>query len=291
MTQTSDVGPIVHPTDFSEGARAALPYALYLAALLETELRLVHVASPDESGPRNPSFPSPTDARRRAGRWLAAADGSAGASEGALDGVEVRRETIRGEAPEEAILDHLGGDGRAVTVMGTQGRRGVRRLVLGSVAERVVRGAAGPVMTVRQEIEGWGERGLRGITVAVDLSPMMPGALAWATELAAAVGAELEVLHVVRSPAAAADPGRAREIYAAVGEIDAPEVSFRVQVVAGRPERRICQVSEEPATDLVVTATHGRSGPSRFVLGSVAEAVIRRADAPVVTVARPPRDG
>lgn len=291
MSGPSAVETVVHPTDFGAGARAALPYAHYLAALLGVELRMLRAVAPGADGPAPGDFPSLDAGRGRVERWLGSAGPDDGDAPPASGGVEVRREVVRGEDAADAVLDRFSDLGASIVVMGTHGRGGLRRLVVGSVAERIVREAPWPVLTVRRGIEGWGDGGLRRITVGVDLSPMSVAALAWAATLAEAAGAALEVLHVVRSPAGAVAGGRRQRIDAAVRELEAPEVPHRVDVVGGDPADRLCRAAGREGADLVVTATHGRSGPSRLVLGSVAEAVIRRAECPVMTVSRPPRSG
>ena len=66
--------------------------------------------------------------------------------------------------------------------------------------------------------------------------------------------------------------------------------SQEVRVVSGHPARRLVHIAEDEGADLIVIATHGRTGLSRVLLGSVAEAVIRRAPCPVYTVRATPND-
>lgn len=287
MSGTRISGPVVHPTDFTEGARVALPQALYMAALFGTELHLLHVAPADAPGPPPDRFGPDEASMERATTWVEATAGAEGVST-PPDGVAIRQKVLRGEDPSRVLLEHLEETGPGMVVMGTHGRRGLRRLVLGSVAEEVVRQARVPVLTVRRGIEGWDADGVRTITVAVDLSPMNRAALGWGAVVAAATGAELKALHVVKTPAGAVASGKTQQVYAAFEELDVPEVPFRVEVVAGRPAARIRRDVAEQGGDLVVTATHGRKGPSRLVLGSVTEEVIRRVPAPVLTAASPP---
>lgn len=297
-------GPVVHPTDFSEGARAAYPYGLYLAALLGSEMRSVHVCRPGEPEPDPSRFPvGDQEAMRLASAWLEEVDarrfagtGGQGTGEGGPGGLgarvrrmpEVRRDVRRGGSPDRELLAYADRIPAAAFVMGTHGRTGLRRLFLGSVAERVIRRSPVPVLTVRQGIEGWGESGLHRILVAADLSPTMDRALRWAGAVAAGSEADLEAVHVVETPAGAAPSGKRQRIRAAYGESGAPEVELKVTVVAGDPATRIRATAREDGADLVVTATHGRSGPARLVLGSVTEAVVRRSPCPVLTV--PPQD-
>lgn len=289
MSVLSGSGPVLHPTDFSEAALAAHPYSLYLAALFGTDLHLLHVnAEEGEDGTGAEAFPDTERAWTEARRWL---DGNAAAGEGTRGegrAPGVRQETKRGEEPAEAILAYAEKIGAGAICMGTHGRGGIRRLVLGSVSEQVVRGAHRPVMTVRQGVRGWSQEGPRRVLVGADLSPMMQPALAWAGVLAAATGARLTAAHVVTSHAGAAEHDRLQKIHAAFRELGLEDVNMDAEISAGEPERRIRNLAEEQGVDLIVTATHGRSGSARLVIGSVTESLVRRAPCPVLTVSDPP---
>lgn len=276
-------GPVLYPTDFSEGARAAYPYALFLAALLDTDLHVLHVA---ESGREvaGSRFPGPQSESRRVSRWLAGRRTSAADRELPA----VRRETRHGVRPSDAILAHASGADAAAVCMGTHGHRGLRRLFLGSVTEQVIRELRRPVLTVRPDSRAWDEEGPRSVLAAVDLSPMTAPALGWAALAAAATGADLEAVHVVASPAAATDVGKRQEVRRAFQDLDLPEVELDVSLLAGDPASRIRGAAAERDADLIVAATHGRSGPARVVLGSVTELLVRRAPCPVLTVSDPP---
>lgn len=294
MSGIDQLGPVLYPTDFSEGARAAFRHAVYLAALAGSELYALHVASAEEAPSEPPEFPSGRDAYGQVSGWLRgpeqdAASGGPGDASGRQRPPPMHREVRPGGTPATTILEYASEVDVGTIAMGTLGRRGLRRLVLGSVTEQVIRRWRGPVLAVRRTAGDRDEGGLQEILVAVDLSAMMKAALAWAAILAAATGAELRILHVVASTVGAASGAKRQEIYRSFRGLDVPEVSFRIEVVAGDPGSRISRAAEEVGADLIVTATHGRSGPARLVLGSVTEPVVRRAPCPVLTVADAPR--
>lgn len=288
-------GPVVHPTDFDAGADAAFPYAVYVAALCEEAVHVLHVAAPGDARPADEAFPDPAEVRDRVSGWLEGRATDADGSGGGRDAPGLVREVRRSADPASEILDYASDVGAGAVCMGTHARRGLRRLVLGSVAERVVRRCGAPVLTVRRGIEGWAGGGPRSVLVGADLSEMTAPALAWAGAVAAATGSGLEALHVVESPAGAPPAGRRQRIHRAYREAtdeDArPDAPLEVMTVAGEPVSRLCSYAEEEGVDLVVTGTHGRSGPARLVLGSVAEGVVRRAPCPVLTVSAPPGSG
>jgi nucleotide-binding universal stress UspA family protein len=206
----------------------------------------------------------------------------------------------RGMSAAPVILDYAEAHDVDLIVMGTQGRRGLGHLLLGSVAEEVVRNARCPVLTVRQQKTParWDE--VDRILVPVDFSQHCRRAVTYAKILADSYGARLYALHVFEQqihPSFYAigktslldlDPdlaGRARlEMSKLVAEAPGPEVEVEVHVAEGRAPREICRFAEENASDLVVIATHGLTGLDHFLLGSVTEKVVRRCPRPVFTV-------
>jgi nucleotide-binding universal stress UspA family protein len=134
------------PTDFSAGAAAALAYAIELAKVLDAEIVVLNAWELPPVG-----FPD--------GALLATSDLSQRMSEGAREGVDrlVRENAgagvkvqgiTRQNDPWRAIVEAAAEVGAGLIVMGTHGRRGLPRALLGSVAEKVVRMAACPVLTV-----------------------------------------------------------------------------------------------------------------------------------------------
>ncbi len=146
------IGTVLVPVDFSDCAPGVVQRAAWLARRLEASLVLFHAyevpaglasAARVEPVPGAPSLPV-------GGHLRAAAEGRL---KGYLDiaaeeGVEAETRVVEG-APVEAILETVEEAGAGLVVMGTHGRRGLHRLLLGSVAEAVVRRADVPVLTVR----------------------------------------------------------------------------------------------------------------------------------------------
>jgi universal stress protein A len=146
------------------------------------------------------------------------------------------------------------------------------------------------------------------VLVPIDFSPSARAALEYATFLAARLGAELEVLHVWEPPGyvgpdtlallpiAPGQPGwdqtRAeveREIEHFLAKSGARPNRLSVRVEAGEPSDTILRVAKDGGSDLIVMGTHGRTGLSRLLIGSVAEAVLRRSTCPVLTLRVPTR--
>ena len=161
------VNRILVPTDFSETADAALAYAKDLAPKLGASLHLVHVyRDPYAVAACAPEVYAPVPAEVRA----RALDEVRECLLERLDAAEEQRfrgsrGIVRGlVAPQ--IVDYAAAEGIDLIVMGTHGRRGVAHLLLGSVAEHVVRTAGCPVLTVRAEHRDAGELAKEAATTA-----------------------------------------------------------------------------------------------------------------------------
>jgi universal stress protein A len=147
---------------------------------------------------------------------------------------------------------------------------------------------------------------IKRILVATDFGPDAEAALNYALDLAKAVKASVDVLHVVESPLAAGM--WASEIYTAeiaglqinlerdaaehlrrtIAELSAPNVAVAGEVRTGRATTTIHDYAIERQSDLIVMGTHGRTGVARVMMGSIAESVTRTAPCPVLVV-RPRR--
>lgn len=132
------------------------------------------------------------------------------------------------------------------------------------------------------------------ILCPVDFSTLENAALEVATTLARDRGATLLITHVEEIPIAygegefyygLATPDRAEleRMLNAVVPTD-PTVRYEHRLVTGDPAEEIVELAEREGVDMIVLATHGRTGLFRLLMGSVAEAVVRKAKCPVLTV-------
>jgi nucleotide-binding universal stress UspA family protein len=199
----------------------------------------------------------------------------------------------------DAVLVALAGELACdLVVVGSHGRTGLRRLLLGSVAERVVRLAPCSVLVARPGDDAAGAP--RSIAVATDFSAhadaaldaalavRAPGAIihavhCWELPLSIYEGVTLESLGRMKDELIA----RAREHGAALA---ARDPAIRFHAVEDSPVHGIQSFAEQHACDLVVVGSHGRRGIRRFLLGSVAEGTVRHAPCSVL-VARVARAG
>jgi len=135
------------------------------------------------------------------------------------------------------------------------------------------------------------------IIFPTDFSEASNHALRWATSLARDSGAALVVVHVEEPPMAygggemyypVEEPNRdeLRRSLAQVQPTD-PMVPCIHKLLVGEPADAIAKIAETEGADLIVMGTHGRTGLTRLLMGSVAEAVVRKARCPVLTVKQP----
>jgi nucleotide-binding universal stress UspA family protein len=140
---------------------------------------------------------------------------------------------------------------------------------------------------------------IRHILCPVDFSPPSAAALRYAVELAQRFDAEVTAVHAFHVPAYAMPDGSfslpvnwtqpviesaGRELDEFVARAPHDNVVFHTRVVEGMPHARINETAAELGADMIVMGTHGRSGLSHLLLGSVAERVVRTASVPVLTI-------
>lgn len=280
---------ILFPTDFSDGAARAFPRAVALADEHDAELHILNAIGPHEE----PETSLPVS-RATLREWLGTPPREPGPD---LDALSIVQTQVEGDAPPEEITAYVEEQEIDLVVMGTHGRRGAQRMLLGSVTEEVVRKAVCPVLTVRTDAEETPSLAMRRILVPVDFSDASKAAVRHAKEIAQPDEAKLDLLHVLEQvvyPSAyGVDPAHlaTREVLARVektlGDIAREDGGYdRVQtsVKVGYAPLTILDYAEDNEVDLIVIATHGRTGFDRVLLGSVAERVIRRSPVPVFVV-------
>ena len=205
------------------------------------------------------------------------------------------------------ILARAGTMPRDLIVMGTHGRAGFERLVLGSVTEKVLRKAACPVLSVPQHVKDAPPVFFKNILCAIDFSDCSINALNYAVSLAQEADARLTVLHVFEllpelppSSYEGAQPlpqhvtewiavtGQARreQLEVAVPESVRTHCTVETAMANGTPYREILRVAAEQRSDLIVIGIHGRSATDLLFFGSTAQHVVRQATCPVLTLRR-----
>lgn len=295
-TTRIDVRRILCPTDFSAASSRACEHARTVAAWYEAALTVLHVL-PDTMVPsrRHPSMANPMlldpvlKQRLQADltTWVAPARGA---------GLEAAADLREGN-PASEIVQVAGELPADLIVMGTHGRGGFRRLVLGSVAETVLRTAPCPVLTVPPRAPNLpGPRFLQRLLCATDFSPASEAAVRYAVSLAEEAQACLLLVHVLDrtrshgTEEAGADDEADVEQAARARLRDSlpPEARdwcLPVEIVTcGKVAPEILRLAREREAGLIVMGFHGRSLLDPKAFGSATHRVVREATCPVLTV-------
>jgi len=299
-----DIQRILYPTDFSDTARSAVGHALLFAKQFDAQLHMLNVVGLGQPSAGGFEVPLPAD-EQLLEQLFELADSKfdqlrqlPGAK--TLEIIENKR---YGYTPGPEILDYADEIDADLIVMGSHGRRGPARWVLGSVAEKVLRRAACPVVTVHPKQNEIGTdplRPIRNILVPLDFSSPSNLALTSAKELAARNDGRLVLLHVVDTDTLPAFYGAAMdeiterltersltELRLCYESTPGPEVPYEPVTIAGRAAATIVDFAEHEGSDLIVIPSLGRTGISRWLVGSTAERVVRSAPCPVLTLKEP----
>lgn len=303
---------ILVPLDGSPLAEAALPQIKDLAVLYDAEVVLLRVALA-HTLPGVNAVDAQVRAVEEAQTYLAAREADLVAQ-----GLTVQSVVRYGHAAEE-ILDHARGGAVDLVAMSTHGRSGIRRWVMGSVAETVVRHAPVPVLLVRTSgpvpvpsasaqdepsTADGPDRStaalVRHILCPVDLTPGCREIMVAASAMAAQFRADLTILHSVYDPldptcshiphppleqlreemVQAAEATLRRRARRALG----PSHRASLVVVVGSPLQQILRFARTHGVDLIVMGTAGRTGLEHAIIGSTAERVVRAAPCPVLSI-------
>lgn len=276
---------ILWTTDFSSASQASLPHAIALARRYESMVYLAHVVVPHPYPMVSPeAAPYIEDLRRGSSSRLATMAESA-----ELKGISHEVLLGHGEVAEELnkmVKEHQ----IDLLVLATHGRRGLRRFLLGSMAEEIWRTAECPVLTVgpRALDRPAEEIALQQILYPTDLSAESFAAAPFALSFALEYGSRLTVLHVV--PAAIRTSARllARafrdELQETFPSETVPWCEPDCLVESGDPAETILKIARERKADLIVLGVRSPEALAKQHMSNVAYPVVAGADCPVLTV-------
>jgi nucleotide-binding universal stress UspA family protein len=291
------------PLDGSKLAENVLPYARALARALDLRIDLLSVvdlmdfARTTHAGHVRDFDPIIEAAVREGEQYLENAARS-------FTGSTVTCVVEQGQA-DQIIIEKAARDKGTLIGMATRGRSGIHRWLMGSVAEKVLRGATNPLLLVRGNEEGKsdGAATLKSIVVPLDGSKRAETVLPPAIDLAKKLSLEIVLTRAYQIPMstyggadAAYIPNHdalltlVREEAAAYLEAKVNElkqngiekVSSILLVGSGADE--IIDLARNTPDNLIAMCTHGRSGVKRWALGSVTEKVVRHSGDPVLVV-------
>lgn len=304
MTLSERAPRLLLATDGSPGSAVAEDYAFALARSWEASLTVMNVLEcPPGLDPQNPvNELYLTELMKQATSELASLKTRA------VDrGISAHTRMATG-IPSEEVLSVATGEDFDLIVVGTRGKTGLAHVLLGSTAERIIRGAPCPVLAARAqpygEEQAVGNRcdptRLDRILVPVDFLDGSFDALEYAALVAQRSRAALTLLHVLepisygldftfphRAKRESIKAGHTKRLADLVSALASAGVSSEFLILGGLPTDSILDAVRRQAADLIVMGTHGRRGLSHALFGSIAEAVLRKSSCPVLLVRSP----
>lgn len=285
---------ILVPLDGSELADQALPLASALASEVHAALVLAGAVSPpDRWIDSETSKHWEAEERSAAEAYL---DSRAEDLRGRGLEVRTRAESGQPQVVISAVADEEGAD---LIVMTTHGRSGVSRWTLGSVADKVLRTTSTPLLLVHPTKRAPAPKAIERIVLALDGSSLAEAAIPDAEKFAHALGASLLLVRAVVPPGIVYGAEFVPGALAVLEELEAEaraylqEIAEKVRarglevgtgVTVGLPAEVILDTAADNNAGMIVLSTHGRSGLDRWFLGSVADAVVRHGDLPVLVI-------
>jgi nucleotide-binding universal stress UspA family protein len=287
---------ILLATDFSPTARAALGWATGLARRHGARIHMVHAVE-TFAVPMNVSLEAQTLVTESVEHHLGELERIVGQA-----GVEVSAAYETGR-PWEVIAESEQQWQPDLLVIGARGRTAYANIVLGSTADRVIRTAIGPVLTVHPR-DAEPPAGAGTILVATDFSEEASLATSTAVRLLGRQDqpCRLVLLHVCPAPVVYEAEAVATVIAQQMADeeelarqrletLSAPlrgeSLSVEIVVRQGQPAMIVQEEARAAEADLIALGTHGRSGVRHLLLGSIAERVVHHAHCPVLTVRQP----
>ena len=288
------------PVDFSAHSSRALAYACHLGEGDRSHIHLLHVLEPKpwlSNTDANPLFVTDEEALDRCD-----IDIQKLAKDSARAGICFTAEVRRGR-PDREIAFIAYQTRPDLMVISTHGRTGLRHLLMGSIAEKVIRRAPVPVLVVRgfhedEEAEQEPIR-LRRILVPTDFSWRSVETVRYAARFATQYGGFITLIHCVHFPATADALAQAAydlESLTKIGKETADRSAAQLcmgpheplvetfDVLSGSPAALVPEYARKEQFDLIICATHGRTGLRHALLGSTAEGIVRHSPCPVLVV-------
>lgn len=293
---------ILCPVDFSEFSRHALEQAVVIARHYGGEITALHafVVPPAAAaiGGDGTWVPIDQTEARAAYETERASDLASFVAAIVPADVAVKRGVVEGGVVN-VILQEAAALPADLIVMGTHGRSGFERMLLGSVTERVLRKAPVPVLTVPRRMSGV-MPAIRRILVPVDFSKASIRALSYAVSLAREAQAEVTVHYVIEfvpdpasyqyrlinMPEYYAQVSRAaqEEMEGAIERVGGGYERLRPRITRGKAYKEILRVAAEEQADLIFMGVQGRGAADLLMFGSTANHVVRAAACPVMTI-------
>jgi nucleotide-binding universal stress UspA family protein len=279
------ISKILLATDFSAQSQSALKCAISLAKRYESNLFLVHTISEEALLTAEEVWPALLDTAQRN------AEKSMAQLEQDKDLQSLPHEVVMSAGETWEVLSRLVSDQNIdLIVMGTHGSGGIDKLMLGSTAEKVVRHATCPVLTVGPRVRLLSLERFSNILYATDFSGGSLRALNYALSLAKEDRAELAMLHIIESLPVSdgefiewerRDRERLRQLVPT--DIDLP-FQPEMEVEVGDPATEIVRLADARNAELIVMGSHRSGAVSTHLPWTTLHHVLQHAHCPVLTV-------
>jgi nucleotide-binding universal stress UspA family protein len=295
------------PLEGSRLSEGALPYARWLARSFDLPVELLHAIDPDLIR----AFTNPAKGHHFDTVETEMVEGATSYLQG-LAGTFPAPSSVRcfveTGKPAEVIVGRASTEPEALIAMATRGHSGIQRWQLGSVASKVLQSAANPMLLVREGEPSYtgGEARLRSALVPLDGSELAESVLPHVRDLAALIGLEVILVRVhtlfieslrgeAYSPDVESILEQAREeagnyLEKIAGRLRAEGVKVSTVALEGNAAAEIINLAQRTPDNLVAMSSHGRSGLTRWLLGSVADRVIRHSGDPVLVIRPRPKE-
>jgi nucleotide-binding universal stress UspA family protein len=286
-----EVKNVLYLTDFSKSSQAVVPIVRGIANAFDANVHVLHVILPDSyTGMALEMAPAVIGAREEF------AKAGMQSLESSLNGITLHPLLVRGMALWPAVEEVIQKHEIDLIIVGTSGKTGGSKLILGSVAEEIFRRSPVPVMTVGPSVPikstYYGQFGR--VLFATDLTSPSRSAAPYALSFAEENDADLILLHVAGTPETSRKKNRQKlsvaEAMHHLEKLVPPDAAFwcrpELLVEYGEPAERIVAVARKREVDLIVLGVRNTRHPqaAAHLGGSTAYGVIANAPCPVVTV-------
>jgi nucleotide-binding universal stress UspA family protein len=303
--KTLNVQNIIVPIDFSNMSVQAIQIAKKLARRFGASIHLAHVRqfnyAADLMAPVPPMVPiafTPYehDAARSVLKELEEVASECGVSSATCD-------VLSGAPPFDEICRLAKTVSAGLVVMTTHGRTGLKHVFLGSTAERIVQHSSCPVLVTRRsalQTNNGSQFRIKTIVVPIDFSSCSREGLRYAIAFANEFGAKIILVHATYLGYVYSCEGTAiydipglqktarktaeRKMRELVRSVNFGNVKFETVFTEGSPVLDICAFAKDHDVDLIITSTHGFTGFTHVLIGSIAEQVVRHAPCSVLVV-------
>jgi nucleotide-binding universal stress UspA family protein len=285
------INHILAPIDFSNASKKALKTALKLAVRYRSKLTVVYAALMDDENPDLIAVAKAEFLKKLEEPLLEKTE------------IEVKYELIHGYSAQSALLAHINHHSYDLVVLGAHGKSGAEHFLLGSVAEKVVRYAPIPVLTISAKTIP--SEKMNHIVIPFDYSNDSIYAVKTALEFTEFKNAQLDLIYVIDKdahpslhswgvkPAPELAPdivGKAKNKMDEILETipNPSKIKINKIVASGKPHKEIASHIKHKGADLLIITAHGFIGIDRFLLGSTTERLIRSIHLPILTLKQKP---